>query len=83
MALPGADLEQGVYTAERLRNLVKMATFRLGEAECGVTVSLGVAACTPEDRIDLEALLSRADRGLYLAKEGGRDRVCPVTAEDP
>ena len=82
VALPGADLKWGVETAERLRNLMKMATFRLGDAECNVTISMGVAACTTEEPIDLDTLLGRADRGLYLAKEGGRDQVRPVTGDD-
>lgn len=75
LGLPGANLAQGVHTAERLRQLVKLHTFRLGEAESRVTLSLGVAACTPEDRVDLETLLARADQAMYLAKEGGRDQV--------
>ena len=82
IALPGADLAQGEYTAQRLRQLVKLATFRLGEAECGVTLSMGVSACTPADPVDLETLLGRADRGLYLAKEGGRDQVHAIAGED-
>lgn len=37
------------------------------------TASIGVACWTPEH--DLRSLLSQADRRLYLAKQGGRDRV--------
>ena len=81
LGLPGANLAQGVHTAERLRQLVKLTTFRLGEAESQVTLSMGVAACTPDDRIDLDTMLARADQGLYLAKESGRDQVRAIAGE--
>jgi len=38
-----------------------------------LTVSIGVATYQPADTI--HSMLSRADRGLYLAKDSGRNRV--------
>lgn len=81
IGLPGCDLARGVETAERLRQLVHMSRFRLGAADVGVTLSLGVEACTPENLYDLDALLQRADAALYLAKERGRNRVCILETE--
>jgi GGDEF domain-containing protein len=46
---------------------------RAGRSASGPT-SVGIAYHHPADR-DLGALLSRADRALYVAKEQGRDRV--------
>ena len=43
-----------------------------GRVPC--TVSIGIASF-PQDGRTLEALLARADRALYEAKEGGRNRV--------
>ena len=43
-------------------------------ARLGVTVSLGVAVW-PADGKDEEALVAAADRALYAAKQGGRNRV--------
>lgn len=81
IGLPGCDLARGVETAERIRELVKMSTFRLGNAEVRVTLSIGVEACTPEHPYELDPLLQRADAALYLAKERGRDRVCVLDPE--
>jgi len=77
---PGADLAAGVEIAERLRTAVRENIIRFGTFDRAVTVSLGVAQCT-EEHADMDALLKTADRRVYLAKEGGRDRV--VAHEPP
>ncbi|NEI45937.1 diguanylate cyclase, partial [Rhizobium leguminosarum] len=43
-----------------------------------ITVSIGFALHVPGERI--EATLERADRALYAAKAGGRDRTVAETA---
>jgi diguanylate cyclase (GGDEF)-like protein len=63
--LPETDHDTACQAAERVRQAV--------ERECGVTVSLGVAACRPSD--DRESLVGRADQALYRAKHNGRNRV--------
>jgi diguanylate cyclase (GGDEF)-like protein len=62
--------------AERLRGKVEEYPFASRETQPGgaVTVSLGVA-CFPEDGMDGDALLGRADAALYRAKERGRNCV--------
>ncbi|NLT54037.1 MAG: GGDEF domain-containing protein [Actinomycetales bacterium] len=40
-----------------------------------VTVSIGVAVGKPEPGVDPSAMIAAADKALYQAKEGGRDRV--------
>jgi len=49
----------------------------VGEERFTITVSAGVAARRPRERLD--SLLRRADEALYEAKRTGRDRV--VSAE--
>ena len=67
--------------AERWRGQVEALQVELpGGGTVGATVSIGIAAWTPERRSAAE-ILERADSALYLAKETGRNRVC-LEADD-
>jgi diguanylate cyclase (GGDEF)-like protein len=72
--LPENDLAAARRVAERLRKSIAQQKLHSTEGQATVTASLGVAALNREDST-LEALLSRADQALYVAKEGGRNRV--------
>ena len=43
-----------------------------------VTISCGVAVYSPDQK-NMDALISEADKRLYLSKEGGRNRVTGPT----
>jgi len=60
----------------RIRNSVKEHQFPIGQNEfTTITVSIGTA--TYPDTVDsLDEIMSKADIGLYKAKQTGRDRVC-------
>jgi len=68
VVMPGAKREVATQTAEQLRALV-------AESSLGVTVSIGVARCTPQPDCRLADLIQAADVALYAAKRGGRNRV--------
>ena len=74
VVLPDTDLSAAYATAERLRSAVEQAELFFNHQHISLTVSIGVASKT-STMISLAALLDRADRGLYLAKEMGRNRV--------
>ena len=70
--------ETGIVDARALaeRVLGRIRALRVAapdEKTLEVTVSIGLAAIDGSD--DEKTWLDRADRGLYAAKEGGRDRV--------
>ncbi len=68
---PETDLSGAMIHAERLRNDIDKHEFQtVGH----VTSSFGVAEFKVETD-DLEKLLERADKALYMAKEYGRNRV--------
>jgi diguanylate cyclase (GGDEF)-like protein len=71
LLLPGADAESALRRVEALRERVAAAD--LGLPEHRVSFSAGVAAVGPGLEM-LDALLKAADRALYAAKAGGRNR---------
>ena len=79
---PDSDANAGVCLGERLRSYIAALEIATHQAVIKVTLSIGVAALTPETQ-SLDALLAGADDRLYEAKRGGRDRVCGATASNP
>jgi diguanylate cyclase (GGDEF)-like protein len=76
---------EALGVAERLR--LAVAELGVGTstpgAELRVTVSVGVAALPAGAFVTPFAALAAADRGLYAAKRGGRDRVGVGTLAQP
>ena len=63
-----------VRIAERLRRCIEGAPIEAEGAEIRLTVSIGAAHLEAGDR-DLDAIIGRADKALYEAKNAGRNRV--------
>lgn len=71
LVLPATDRAGALLAAERLRaQTVREMAHIIPEP---ITVSIGVAT-NADGSLDPDRLLSRADRGLYAAKQAGRDR---------
>jgi diguanylate cyclase (GGDEF)-like protein len=76
VVLGDADPIAGIVVAERVRAAVEALSIPHAEKEGGiVTVSIGVASMTPERSLKPGELIERADKALYQAKHGGRNRV--------
>jgi diguanylate cyclase (GGDEF)-like protein len=73
--LPNTGRPGAATLAERLRAAVEQRRIPVGEQVLSITVSAGVASYGEDGPGDLEQLLDVADRRLYLAKQGGRNRV--------
>lgn len=76
--LSNTDRETAESVADRLRetignNQVTLTDGKMAGEKVNVTVSVGVACCSPED--DRYSLIKKADDALYKAKETGRNRV--------
>jgi diguanylate cyclase (GGDEF)-like protein len=80
LLLPETGREGAVQLAEKLRAAVGRT--ELPGVDTAVSASFGVAVY-PEDAVDAETLLRKADRALYAAKEGGRNRIEVVSAPTP
>ncbi|MDK4717379.1 GGDEF domain-containing protein [Rhizobium sp. CNPSo 4039] len=66
--------------AERIREAVQQTRFPDLGADVVVTTSIGISKVRRECR-SLTELCREADRALYLAKAGGRNRVCDASSD--
>ena len=72
--LPGAGHDDVMQIGERIRRAVSETSVVDGASRLSVTVSVG--ATTFRDTVETpDALVALADRALYEAKDGGRDRL--------
>jgi diguanylate cyclase (GGDEF)-like protein len=79
--LPHASLPDARMVAERLRHAVEDKPVVWDEHEVPVTISVGVSELS-EATEDAYALLGAADKALYAAKVGGRNRVVCYSESD-
>ena len=77
--LPGSDLANAAWLAERLR--ARVGCERVA-GEISVTISFGVGASVTGECFDYAAVFAQADAALYRAKRNGRDRVCLAEPAD-
>jgi diguanylate cyclase (GGDEF)-like protein len=75
--LPDMSAEHSLKMAEAMR--LKIASLNIPHEKAGhadhVTISIGLATHVGGDGADIPYLLGAADRALYAAKHGGRNRV--------
>jgi len=82
MLCPEMPVEEAIAMANELREAVESHAFEFDGAEIPITISAGVA----EARDNLEGpeeFVADADKQLYRAKDGGRNRVEPADYDRP
>jgi diguanylate cyclase (GGDEF)-like protein len=75
--------DKAIRCAERCRRAVDGADFNFNGTPIRVTISLGVATIFDSDFTQPEDLIAAADRYLYRAKRGGRNRVDAMEISGP
>ena len=74
IVLPETNVEGACALADGLREKIEQSRFVFQNEQIRVTISIGVAALTDQDRSSLD-LIKHADTKLYEAKRAGRNRV--------
>ncbi len=80
LVLPNMSLAAATERAEAWRQSFKALRVTFGQFELQTTISIGIAAF-PGHGKNRDDLIEAADRALYAAKHGGRDRVVVCDTE--
>jgi len=85
LVLPETDIGGAAGVAEKVRSLVQRTRVTMEDgSSMRVTLSIGLAALDNlqgiTGRVTARDLIAAADRSLYEAKHGGRNRVHPLVA---
>jgi diguanylate cyclase (GGDEF)-like protein len=74
--MPDTNRLGAAVLAERVRAAIERGPCTLAGRSIGLTVSIGIASFGPDGQDSIDQLMNAADRRLYLAKSGGRNRIC-------
>jgi two-component system cell cycle response regulator len=75
LVLPETNLEGARVVGERYRALIEGLSFTTSGVSLSLTASFGVVSYPHNDILGVDDLIRRADRALYDAKAGGRNKV--------
>ncbi len=76
LILPNTSLDQAEPTIEKIRNAVSSSGFRFKDDKVVIHISAGLTEVNDSDTE--ESLYERADKGLYQAKETGRNKLVKI-----
>jgi len=76
LILPNTDIDQAAPTIEKIREAVGSSGFRFKEDKVVIHISAGLTQVNESD--SEESLYERADKGLYQAKETGRNKLVKI-----
>ncbi|MDY7002808.1 MAG: diguanylate cyclase [Cyanobacteriota bacterium] len=75
--LPNTTTEGGIHVAKIIQQQVRLLEIVHNSSDVSryVTLSIGVASIVPNQQLSREVLILAADRGLYKAKEQGKNMI--------
>lgn len=79
--LPETNLTGLKVFAERLRRCASSVTTMIEKHPIEITISCGGVHLSPDDNITQQEFIDRVDRGLFLSKKNGRNRVTIMPIE--
>jgi diguanylate cyclase (GGDEF)-like protein len=80
--LPGIDADHALQLAEEARRkIASMAVNHQGE-KVRATISSGIVCRIPDFNSRPDSIISGADKALYMAKQGGRNRAIVLKSEN-
>jgi diguanylate cyclase (GGDEF)-like protein/PAS domain S-box-containing protein len=82
IVLLGANLDIALKRAEKFRQKCAEATYYHEGNPVNITISLGVASY-PQHGREIESVLVKADKAMYLSKSAGRNSVTAWEEETP
>jgi diguanylate cyclase (GGDEF)-like protein len=72
LVLPDTPMSGAQQVANGIRQAIAAQTIEHNSEKVSVTVSIGLVRAEPSE-LNVEALIERADRALYRAKQAGRN----------
>ncbi|MFC1886113.1 diguanylate cyclase domain-containing protein [Thermodesulfobacteriota bacterium] len=83
LILPRTDMEGAMHLAEKVRRAMAALNIQHARSDVAehVSLSLGIATVSVDQKMSPLDLIEAADASLYRAKERGRNRACCQMAE--
>ena len=78
--LPGINADHASQLAEKVKKRIESMTIDHRGKKVGTTISAGIMCCVPNFNTISDSIISCADQALYIAKQGGRNRVAVYTS---
>jgi diguanylate cyclase (GGDEF)-like protein len=75
--LPYLNKGKAIILIDQLRDQIQNLSITLRQEVTHITISGGIS-CFPQDAQTLPEIIDLADKGLYLAKKGGRNKICSI-----
>jgi diguanylate cyclase (GGDEF)-like protein len=83
LLLPHASTQEAAQVAQRIRQEFRQSSAAVLNRKDGVTMSVGIGSINLHRPASADQLVAMADKALYCAKSGGRDRIAGLEGAAP